>query len=164
VKKFLLLFVFLLLALSFVYNLEAVMEYAVQPWNHLLAYLSHGLLQLLGDEVLLRGNVLTEMQNAFSVSVENDCNGIEATLILAASVLAFPSHPGWKMAGVLAGFLIIQAMNVVRIVTLFYLGQWNTEVFDWTHKYLWPAVIIFAALVVFFIWIRLLPKRLDRPV
>jgi len=60
--------------------------------------------------------------------------------------------------GFVVGFFAIQALNLVRIVSLFYLGQWNQVAFEWFHLYLWQALIIMDALVVWLIWLRTLPQ------
>ena len=36
--------------------------------------------------------------------------------------------------------------------------QWNYSVFEWFHLYLWQALIILDALVVWLIWLRTLPR------
>jgi exosortase/archaeosortase family protein len=56
------------------------------------------------------------------------------------------------------GFFAIQGLNIVRIVSLFYMGQWNQVAFEWFHLYLWQALIILDALVVWLIWLRTLPQ------
>ena len=56
------------------------------------------------------------------------------------------------------GFFAIQGLNLVRIISLFYLGQWNQVAFEWFHLYLWQALIIMDALVVWLIWLRTLPQ------
>ena len=48
------------------------------------------------------------------------------------------------------------------IVSLFYLGQWNQVAFEWFHLYLWQALIILDALVVWLIWLRTLPQAKER--
>jgi hypothetical protein len=45
----------------------------------------------------------------------------------------------------------------VRIISLFYLLQWNKEWFEWAHLYIWQALIILDALIIFILWIRWLP-------
>ena len=46
----------------------------------------------------------------------------------------------------------------MRIISLFYLGQWNRTWFDWFHLYLWQALIVLDALVAFLVWLRWLPQ------
>ena len=63
------------------------------------------------------------------------------------------------MIAILAGFVFVQALNIVRIISLFYLGQWNYTVFEWFHLYLWPVLIMLDVLVVFAIYLQWLGKR-----
>lgn len=50
-------------------------------------------------------------------------NAINVTILLWSAVLAFPAP--WKMTalGLVAGTIIVQALNIVRFISLFYLGQ-----------------------------------------
>ena len=73
-------------------------------------------------------------------------------------MLAYPAPWRYKLLGIGAGFLAIQALNLVRIISLFYLGQWNRTWFDWFHLYLWQALIVLDALVAFLVWLRWLPQ------
>ena len=50
--------------------------------------------------------------------------------------------------------MAVPALNVVRVVSLFYLGQWNTDVFNLAHEYLWQALIMLDVLVVWLLWVR----------
>jgi hypothetical protein len=51
----------------------------------------------------------------------------------------------------------------VRIISLFYLGQWNYTVFEWFHLYLWPVLIMLDVLVVFAIYLQWLGKDIPDP-
>lgn len=64
-----------------------------------------------------------------------------------------------KLLGVLLGFVAVQSVNIVRVISLFYLGQWNKDVFDFAHYYLWQALIILDAFVVFLVWLSKLPNQ-----
>ncbi|HPE61213.1 MAG TPA: hypothetical protein PLB10_12830 [Thiolinea sp.] len=63
--------------------------------------------------------------------------------------------------GLLVGFIAIQAMNLIRIISLFYLLQWSEQWFEWFHLYVWQALIFMDVLIVFVLWIRWLPSRKD---
>jgi hypothetical protein len=45
----------------------------------------------------------------------------------------------------------------VRVISLFYLGQWNRDVFEWAHLYVWQALIMLDVLIVWLVWVRTLP-------
>ena len=93
------------------------------------------------------------------MAIQAGCNGVEASIVLIAAMVAFPSPWRWKLIGIGAGFIAIQFMNLLRIITLFYLGQWNSTAFEWAHLYIWQALIMLDVLVVFLIWLRYLPQK-----
>ncbi len=104
------------------------------------------------------GIILRSLENGFAVSIQPGCNGIEASIVLIAAILAFPAPWKHKLIGLGVGLGAIQALNLVRIISLFYLGQWNMTYFEWAHLYLWQALIMLDALVVFVIWVRFIPR------
>ncbi|MBK6741543.1 MAG: exosortase H [Hydrogenophilales bacterium] len=143
--------------------LEPVRQAFVLPFTELLARTSAWLVTLFDARVHAEGIILRNIQNGFAVSIEPGCNGIEASIVLIAAILAFPAPWKHKLIGLLAGLTAIQALNLVRIISLFYLGQWNMDVFEWAHLYLWQALIMLDALVVFVIWVRLIPATTRTP-
>ena len=96
--------------------------------------------------------------NGFAVSIEAGCNGIEATIVLVAAIFAFPAPWRDRLIGLAAGIVAVQGLNIVRVISLFYLGQWNMQVFEWAHLYVWQALIMLDVLVVWLVWVRLLPQ------
>ena len=72
-------------------------------------------------------------------------------------MLAFPASWKYRAIGVLAGLFAVKALNIVRVISLFYIGQWNMQVFEWAHLYLWQMLIMLDVLIVWLIWIRTLP-------
>ena len=47
--------------------------------------------------------------------------------------------------------------NVVRVISLFYLGRYDRDVFEWAHLYVWQALIMLDVLIVWVVWVRLVP-------
>ncbi len=155
--RFLLLFLLLQAVLFGVEILQPVQQAVILPWTNVLAVISGWLMSFFDENVLIAGKVISSQTSDFAVSIEPGCNGVEAMIILLAAILAFPAPWGYKLKGLLWGFIAIQGMNLIRIISLFYLGQWSKELFDWAHLYIWQALIMLDALVVFLIWIRYLP-------
>lgn len=156
--RFFILFVVILTALFAVEILTVVQTHVVLPFTAILADISVAIIQAFDDNVAASGKIIRSLENGFAVSIEPGCNGIEAVIILFAAIFAFPAPLKYKLAGFSAGFIAIQALNLVRIISLFYLGQWNMTAFKWFHLYLWQALIILDALVVWLIWLRYLPR------
>ena len=153
-KRFLAAFVAIVVVLFAAELTPPVQRMLVVPWTELLARLSVGLIAIFDSQAVAMGKVLASTANGFAVSIEAGCNGVEAALILVAAMLAFPASWRKKLAGIAAGLLAVQLLNVVRVVSLFYLGQWSLAAFEWAHLYLWQALIMIDVLVVWLLWLR----------
>lgn len=162
-RRFALVFVAVLVTLFSIEMLNPVQEHVVVPFTGLLAKLSAALVSPFDDTVIAYGKILQFRDTGFAVSIEAGCNGVEASIVLIAAVLAFPA--GWKarLAAIALGFLTIQALNILRIITLFYLGNWDVDIFSWVHLYLWPALIMLDVLVVFILYLRYLSQNESAP-
>ncbi len=139
--------------------LEPVRETVIMPFTALIAHVSAGIVQMFDPAVDASGIVLRNVHNGAAVAILPGCNGVEAMICLTAAIVAFPSSLYHKFAGLVCGFIAIQTLNVGRVISLFYLLQWNPEWFEWAHLYLWQALIILDALIVFVLWVRMLPAR-----
>jgi exosortase H (IPTLxxWG-CTERM-specific) len=146
------------LAVLFAAELTApVQRAAVLPWTAAIASASAGLVTIFDPQVVATGKVLRSTATGFGVSIEAGCNGVEAALILIAAMLAYPAPWRHRMLGIVAGLAAVQALNIVRVVSLFYIGQWSYTAFEWSHLYLWQALIMLDVLVVWLLWIRTIP-------
>ena len=161
--RFLFLFCGVLAALFAIEMLKPVQEAVIQPFTGLLATISTAVILPFDDTVIAQGRVLRDATTGFAVSIEAGCNGVEAAIVLIAGIVAFPASLANKVIAILAGFLFVQALNIVRIISLFYLGQWNYTVFEWFHLYLWPVLIMLDVLIVFAIYLQWLGKQQTQP-
>jgi exosortase H (IPTLxxWG-CTERM-specific) len=160
VARFITLFIVILVALFTIEMLNPVQEHVIVPFTSLLARISAAMILPFDSSVIAYGKVLQFKDTGFAVSIEAGCNGVEATIVLIAAVIAFPASWRARIAAIILGFLAIQVMNLARIISLFYLGNWNMEFFEWIHLYLWPALIMLDVLIVFIIYLRYIsPER-----
>lgn len=156
--RFLAWFVAILVALFAAELSRPAQETLILPWTQALAHISSGLVSLFDPQVVSYGKVLQSTRNGFGVSIEAGCNGVEASLILIAAMLAFPARWSHRLVGIAVGLAAVQGLNIVRLITLFYLGQWSLRAFEWAHLYVWQALIMLDALVVWLLWMRYLPR------
>lgn len=152
--RFFLLFLGIQLSLFGVNMLNWVQQHAVLPWTALLARISAGLVTGFDASAAAQGKVLWNTITGFGVSIEPGCNGIEACIVLVAAILAFPASWRSKLTGMLMGCVAVQALNVVRVISLFYIGQWNTAAFNFAHEFLWQGLIMLDVLIVWLLWVR----------
>lgn len=152
--RFLIVFVVIMAVLFRIDMLDSVQAAFVQPWTSLLARISAALVTPFDHDVLSHGRILQSKANGFAVSIEAGCNGVEAAIVLIAAIVAFPSSWKHKLVGIVVGIIAVQVVNLVRIISLFYLGQWSFQVFEFAHLYLWQALIMLDVLVVWLLWLR----------
>jgi exosortase H (IPTLxxWG-CTERM-specific) len=124
-----------------------------------LVDISAALIHLFRGKALVYGPVLTSPHNGFSVQVENGCNAINVTILLWAAILVYPAAWLEKLKGLGAGTLALHSLNIVRIISLFYLGQYNRDWFDFAHLYLWESLIVIDTLAIFWGWAVLVRRR-----
>lgn len=156
--RFIVIFLASLLVLFTLDVLTVVEVHVIDPFNALLATLSANIIDLFGGDAVAHGKVIYSVATGLAVSIERVCNGIEAVIILVSAMIAFPARWQHKLVGVVLGTLAIQALNLVRIISLYYLHQWNSVWFEWFHSYIWQALIVLDALVMFLLWLRYLPR------
>jgi exosortase H (IPTLxxWG-CTERM-specific) len=161
--RFSLLFV-AMLAVLFAAELTApIQRILVVPWTEALARGTAALVRTFDPGVTSFGRVLTSSRNGFAISIESGCNGVEAALILVCAMLAFPAPWRLRGIGIAAGLAAVQVLNVVRLVSLFYLGQWDRAAFEWAHLYLWQGLIMLDVLLVWLVWMSAVRRRQASP-
>ena len=132
--------------------LRPVNNHVVNPYTTFVAEESALALNLFGEHARVVGQVLTSSR--FSVTIFNGCNGLEAILIFVSGVLAFPARWRRKALGVLLGFAAIQCFNVVRVVSLFYIGVFKPAWFNVSHVFVWQSLVIVFGIVLWLVWVR----------
>jgi exosortase H (IPTLxxWG-CTERM-specific) len=154
-------FVWFLVLQASLFGLELTpwaQQWFVIPWTNTLAAISAAIVTQFDPQVLATGKVLQNTSNGFAVSIEAGCNGVEATIVLVAAIFAFPAPWKRKLIGLAIGIIAVQGLNIVRVISLFYLGQWNFSVFEWAHLYIWQALIMLDVMIVWLLWVRTLPR------
>ncbi len=91
---------------------------------------------------------------SITLDVEFGCNGLEAVMIYAVAVLTFPATWKNRILGIVVGFLVIQVLNLIRIVGLAYAAVHHRELFDLIHIYVAQGVMIAVALGMFVLYLN----------
>jgi len=154
---FLIKFTVVIVVSFLIVTLAPVNEKVIVPFTAHLASLSGQVLRLLGQNVAVAGTTI--YSSGFSVDIRNGCNGVEAILILVSSILAFPSSLPSRVLGILLGSVVLEMLNVIRIVSLYLLGFYNRELFDLFHSAVWQVLIILASVGIFVVWSTRFARR-----
>lgn len=149
-SRFLILFL-LILGVSFtVVALRPVDSSVVTPYTACIARVSGFVLRLLGEDTAVKGCAVSSPR--FAVTIYNGCNGLVTSLIFIAGVLAFPARWSAKLIGVLGGLIAIQLINLVRIVSLFYIGVFLPQHFNDAHIFIWQSLVILFGVSLWIVW------------
>jgi len=150
--RFLVFFLLLLTAAFSIIALQSVNDAVIVPYTAFIARISGSILGVLGEEIVVSGCDLRSPR--FAVTIFNGCNGVIASLVFSAAVLAFPASWRSKITGVAIGLLVIQLLNLVRIVSLYYIGAFLPDYFNQAHIVIWQSVVIAAAVAMWIVWAR----------
>lgn len=115
--RFAALFGVILLGL-FVAELTPPGQAIVGPWTALVAEVSSAVIRAFDGDARALANMLYSSRTGFAMTIEAGCNGVEAMLVLLAGIVAYPAPPRLKLIGLAIGVAAIQALNLVRIVSL----------------------------------------------
>jgi exosortase H (IPTLxxWG-CTERM-specific) len=148
--RFLILFLAILGVSFTVVALRQVNDIFVTPYTAVIARMSGFILRVFGEEATVSGCVVSSPR--FAVTIYNGCNGLITSLIFISGVLAFPAKISAKLIGVIGGLLTIQLINLVRIVSLFYIGVLLPQHFDDAHIFVWQSLVIVAGISLWILW------------
>jgi len=120
------------------------------------AWLSNAILNGFGQHTQVSEVTIESPQ--FSIAIRRGCDAVEPTWLFCAAVLSFRAPLMRKLLGIMAGTVLLQLLNLVRIVTLYWIGLYVPGIFDSAHLEIWPTVFIIVAIVLFVGWIEWSPN------
>lgn len=132
------------------FQFDFVHDNVVVPFTAFVAHCSSLLMNIFGAASKVDGNTLSNAR--FSINVVDGCNGIYATAILISGVIAYPASVRHKLYGVAFGFTAVFLVNLIRVISLFYMGLHFPDIFQEVHVYVWQPIIILWAIIVWNFW------------
>lgn len=121
-----------------------------EPVNIGLARATEWLLGALDLPVARRGAVLAH-PDGFGYRITYVCSGLRPIAIIVVTVLLAPATPAWRMAGLTLGVVGVEALNLLRLVHLYWTGVTDPEAFVVAHRVTWNVVAV-AAVAGFLLW------------
>lgn len=91
----------------------------------------------------------------FAYEISRGCTGFVPAALLATAIAAYPAAAGWKkLAGVALGVPLSLAVNLARLVHLYYLGVYRPQWFGVAHQIVWEGITVLATLALWVAWAR----------
>ncbi len=152
VKRFLLVYL-CLMAVFFFFIASTTVQKVIDLngiYTHWIVIVSAKIIGAMGIPCEHQGSIIRI--SSMAMDIKFGCNGLEAVLIYSVAVIAFPSSWRKKIVGIIAGFVTIQAVNLLRIAALAYSGIHFRTLFEYVHIYVAQGIMIAIALGVFFVY------------
>jgi exosortase/archaeosortase family protein len=115
-----------------------------------LALIASGILNLLGQNTVVVDT--TVQSSVFGISVVTACTGVFITGLFLIAVVAFPTRWTAKLIGVAIGLGGISLVNVVRLVSLYFIGVHWPGFLDLAHQLIWQSLLIVIAVALWLLW------------
>ena len=87
------------------------------------------------------------------VYADASCSGGDPMALCLGTIMAFPAAGAARLRGVVLGLAVLTGLNVVRLGTLS-LAASNRALLDLLHVYVWPAILILAAVAYVYGWMQ----------
>lgn len=90
----------------------------------------------------------------FNFGVGPDCTALPPIALLLGAILAFPSSPRAKLTGAVLGIVFLNILNLLRVMSLVYIGAHFPDAIDLAHEVIWQAGMILATVVFWLVWLQ----------
>lgn len=151
--------VFVLSIVSFWITNQDFFNAIAQPILNVYAKISSFLINIFGYSTRASGELL--ISKSFSLEIRKGCDAIAPMLLYTFAILFFPTEFKNKPKAILFGLILLFALNLVRIVSLFFTKEFFPSLFGVMHTEVWQILFIAFTL---FIWLRWLKNTAVKPV
>ncbi len=130
---------------------------SVSEWT---ARWTSSVLNLLGSSTSVNGTILSS--DSFAVNIVAECTAVGPLVLFMGAVLAYPSAIRAKSIGWLLGLVVLSAVNLIRIMSLFWIGSAYPRYLDIAHLLVWQTAMILLAIVLWLFWVEKFAHARDR--
>jgi exosortase H (IPTLxxWG-CTERM-specific) len=124
----------------------------LDPFLAFNASVTTAIVNLMGARAATDGAMILAGESSFRVIAE--CTSLIPTGVLVSMIVAWPSTLKQKMTGLGLGITLLFLVNVVRIVSLFYVAKVAPGHLDFAHFYVWGALTVLLIVAIWYHWAR----------
>jgi len=151
IARFYMVFVPCLIAFGIVYLMLRTNP-VLDPFLEFNAGIVSAALSLFGVSSEVSG--ATVISSMFSFYVIAECTSLLFTGIFISAVLAWPATKKRKLNGIAIGVAGLFLLNLIRMITLFYIGSSMEGLFDIIHFFVWPIVMVVVTIGLWLFWTK----------
>lgn len=145
-------FIGLMLCFYVVWIMPFFQDNVVANTSTYYAAISAFCLNLSGNSVQAIGDVLSSP--GFSMSIKNGCDAIEAIAILLCAMLIYPTSYKNKLIGLATGSILLIILNIIRIISLYFIGIHIPSIFDVMHISVWQIIFMIVPMLIIMQWLN----------
>ncbi len=116
-----------------------------------LARVTGAILTVFGEAPFVEGNVVATER--FGITVVTACTGLFITGLFLVAVIAFPAGIRAKLIGATLGIGGMFVLNVVRLVSLYFIGVHLPNLLDTFHLLVWQSLLVVLAVLLWLFWV-----------
>ena len=94
-------------------------------------------LNLFGSSTSTNGTILAS--DDFAVNIVAECTAVGPLVLFTSAVIAYPSALRDKGLGLFLGLLVLSLVNLLRIMSLFWIGSAYRKYLDMAHLLIWQT-------------------------
>lgn len=109
-------------------------------------------LTLLGNPSTASGTLVRS--ELFSLEIIFECTAILPLVLFVAAIAATPTRTPARLLALAWGIPAIVLFNLIRLVSLVYIGRLAPKAFDTAHLLVWQPLTILFALALWLLWLE----------
>lgn len=120
--------------------------------NHLIAITSF-VLKAMGFIVFTEGRLIGIIDSS-GLIVNQPCDGLSLFVLFAGFIIAYPGKIRSKFIFIPLGLLIIDLVNIVRIIALVIIVKYSPQSLEFNHSYTFTLIMYMIIFLMWVWWIR----------
>jgi exosortase/archaeosortase family protein len=157
--RFVIVFI-LLIGVFYAFYVPISQTPAYQSFLAMFAQATGAILSIMGQDVTVIG--VDVESSLFHMQIVPGCDGMEAMALFVSAVLASPVSLRLRIWFMLPGILGVLLVDLVRLVSLFYIGTNWPAALHVMHWDIWPGLLIVIVLSSWLVWARWVWHRQQR--
>jgi len=157
--KFVLLFITWEILYQFWLEPRAILD----TWlTYVVASASQFVLAICGVKIDLATDVnncqIISLNGRNTVMIAHPCNGLILHVLFAIFLICFKGHWLVKIITLILGMFVIYTINVLRVVALIQIAHYHRDWLDFSHKWLFTAIVYSCVFGIWLLWVNKLSK------
>lgn len=120
----------------------------------LTVYVSKLILNVLGYEVFTGAERLIGIDGTGGLWIGDNCNGIVLFALFAGFIISFPGKVLNKTIYIILGIILIELVNILRVVALAILQTHSVFLMEFNHTYTFTIVIYGFIFLLWMMWVN----------